>query len=101
MTKAAMTMGSNISISEVSEKINKLAHSFNSLDTKSVKCSWSTGYNSGSHQHDDQVANIVPISLGHTVDVISIDGPDTLDLGSTALEGHNPEGLVLTGLLVS
>lgn len=26
MTKAAMTMGSNISISEVSDKINKLAH---------------------------------------------------------------------------
>ncbi len=48
-----------------------------------------------------QVSCMAPISLERTAAVVNIDSPDTWDQGLTALEGCNPEGLVLWGMLVN
>ncbi len=47
--KAAMTLGLTVHISKVSDKIDKLARAVNSLDTKSVECSWPKDHPSSSH----------------------------------------------------
>ena len=49
VAKAAITLGSTVPMSEVSDKIDKLVCAVKSLNTKSVECSQLTDHMSGSH----------------------------------------------------
>ena len=49
VAKVAMTLGSTVPISEVSDKINKSACTVKLLDTKSAECCWPKDHLSSSH----------------------------------------------------
>ena len=97
VTKAATILGSNVPISKVLDKIDKLVCAVKSLDTKSAECSQSKDRPSIlttviAPGWGVQVGPVALISLGCTAAASNIDQPGTWDHGWTAWEGRNPGG---------